>query len=381
ESKPQLNGQKKVKREDVEESDIEILDSPPIKKELVDGGNGGMVPIRNARSDMVLIRVSIVNGNMRETILIEVPSTTRVCSLGLHPDLKIYIKDNKNEWRYNGDVLGSLPISALSSLTKKRPIDLICTVQKEEGDKMRGGEGESNGRIKTKEKRRGSALALIDNSSNAPRNLNSIDNSTPIQSHSIPDNQEMMDDFATDDVKNEDETESIPEENEHDGEKDDSVPLVDTTRKTRVGASKVIDYTESSGEEEEREKEKSDDEDEEKEKGEEEDNEPPAKKKRTQKKEEKREMECPKCTKYRSTSVPGMIWHLKVVHRTTASEIGIKFLCACGYKSACSEHNTVRRRSSQKRLSPFIATKNVCKLLNFKIIHDAKSEGVKCIMC
>ncbi|GMT30493.1 hypothetical protein PFISCL1PPCAC_21790, partial [Pristionchus fissidentatus] len=103
---------------------------------------------------------------------------------------------------------------------------------------------------------------------------------------------------------------------------------------------------------------------EETEKGEEkEENEPVAKKRKTQKKEGKREMECPKCKNYRSTSVHAVMFHLRTAHRTTAFVAGFKFLCDCGYKSACAEHNN-----------------SECKLLNFKIIREERA-GVKCIMC
>ncbi|GMT30495.1 hypothetical protein PFISCL1PPCAC_21792, partial [Pristionchus fissidentatus] len=192
ESKPDLNGEKEVKREDEGDSDIEILDYPPIKKELVDGGNGGMVPIGNVRSDKVLIRVNIVDGDLREQILFEVPSSTRVCDLHLHPDLKGFIKNDKSEWRCEGDFLRSIPISSLFSNTKKRPIELMCKIQREEEieDKMRG-VGESNDLIVSKKKEVEDAPDLIDNPSNPPLNSQSIDNSTSLQPNSIHDNDEV----------------------------------------------------------------------------------------------------------------------------------------------------------------------------------------------
>ncbi|GMT30481.1 hypothetical protein PFISCL1PPCAC_21778, partial [Pristionchus fissidentatus] len=145
----------------------------------------------------------------------------------------------------------------------------------------------------------------------------------------------------------------------------------ETSRKSRRVSSKVIDYTESSGEEEEN---KEDDEDyEEKEKGKEkEENEPVAKRRKIQKEEEespisngkRRYMECPKCTNYRSTSVMAILHHLRNVHGTTPSDIGIKFLCDCGHKSASHTHCITGK----------------CNILNFTVIHERKI-GEKCIFC
>ncbi|GMT29770.1 hypothetical protein PFISCL1PPCAC_21067, partial [Pristionchus fissidentatus] len=136
------------------------------------------------------------------------------------------------------------------------------------------------------------------------------------------------------------------------------------------GESNVVDYTESSGEEEE---EKEDDEDyEEREKEEEEENnEPPAKKRKIGKKEQKsvvsngpkREMQCPKCTKYRSASVGALVCHLRQIHGITPSDAGIIFKCGCGNESA--SHSHVSRK---------------CTILNFTIIHE-KTVGAKCILC
>ncbi|GMT30497.1 hypothetical protein PFISCL1PPCAC_21794, partial [Pristionchus fissidentatus] len=79
--------------------------------------------------------------------------------------------------------------------------------------------------------------------------------------------------------------------------------------------------------------------DEETEKEDERENGPVAKKRMTQKKEGKRDMECPKCTNYRSTSLRGLIGHLKRIHGMSPTEAGIKFVCDCGHKSASAEHS------------------------------------------
>ncbi|GMT30480.1 hypothetical protein PFISCL1PPCAC_21777, partial [Pristionchus fissidentatus] len=122
--------------------DIEILDPPPIKKETVDGGNGGAVPIGKADMTTAIIRVNFIDGDLRDTMLLEVPSSTRVCDLHLHPDLKGFIKNDKSEWRCEGDILKSMTISSLSGITAKRPIELMCKEQKEEvEDKKRGEKG------------------------------------------------------------------------------------------------------------------------------------------------------------------------------------------------------------------------------------------------
>ncbi|GMT30473.1 hypothetical protein PFISCL1PPCAC_21770, partial [Pristionchus fissidentatus] len=140
--------------------------------------------------------------------------------------------------------------------------------------------------------------------------------------------------------------------------------------KSNSPASRDIDCPYSSREV--KEEDISDDEDyEEKEKGEEKEKEPPAKKRNIGKSERRsrisngptREMECPKCTNYRFTSVVTIIQHLKYFHGTTPSDAGLMFLCDCGHKSASNAH-----LNSQ------------CKFLNFTIIHE-KKEGVKCILC
>ncbi|GMT30454.1 hypothetical protein PFISCL1PPCAC_21751, partial [Pristionchus fissidentatus] len=122
------------------------------------------------------------------------------------------------------------------------------------------------------------------------------------------------------------------------------------------------------------EEEKSDDEDyEETEKEEEkEEDEPPAKKINIAKKEQKplvsrgpkREMECPKCMNYRSTSVEGFQKHFKSVHGITPFQAGIMFLCDCGIKSSSPSHLVTSK----------------CTILNFTLIQE-KRGGVKCILC
>ncbi|GMT30498.1 hypothetical protein PFISCL1PPCAC_21795, partial [Pristionchus fissidentatus] len=96
---------------------------------------------------------------------------TRVCDLHLHPDLKGFIKNDKSEWRCEGDFLRSVPISSLFSTTKKRPIELMCKIQREEEgeEEMRGGgDEESNELISTTQEFREAALASINNRSIPP---------------------------------------------------------------------------------------------------------------------------------------------------------------------------------------------------------------------
>ncbi|GMT30476.1 hypothetical protein PFISCL1PPCAC_21774, partial [Pristionchus fissidentatus] len=109
-----------------------------------------------------------------------------------------------------------------------------------------------------------------------------------------------------------------------------------------------------------------------------EENEPPAKNRKIMKKEQnirasnglKRKMKCPICMNYRSSSVSGLRYHLKSVHRLTPVAVslslnaGITFLCHCGHKSASDTHYRTQ-----------------CNLRNYKIIRDTKPLGEKCTMC
>ncbi|GMT29765.1 hypothetical protein PFISCL1PPCAC_21062, partial [Pristionchus fissidentatus] len=78
----------------------------------------------------------------------------------------------------------------------------------------------------------------------------------------------------------------------------------------------------------------------------------------------KREMKCPKCTSFRSTSVGSFDQHIRIVHRTTPTAVGIMYLCDCGHKSA----------------SPYHFVKRKCKFVRPTII-DEKQAKVKCTMC
>ncbi|GMT30487.1 hypothetical protein PFISCL1PPCAC_21784, partial [Pristionchus fissidentatus] len=115
--------------------------------------------------------------------------------------------------------------------------------------------------IMTKEECTDAALASINNRSIPPLITQPIDNPTPLQP--FPLSSEILDatvkeeedpfgfindilNFPANELKTKEETESITE-----GEiQDDSVPLLETSRNSRRVSSKVVDYTESSGEEE-----------------------------------------------------------------------------------------------------------------------------------
>ncbi|GMT31733.1 hypothetical protein PFISCL1PPCAC_23031, partial [Pristionchus fissidentatus] len=141
------------------------------------------------------------------------------------------------------------------------------------------------------------------------------------EAESIPETEEEEEEENNADPVDYFDSNSIGDRPFIDSDKDEYVPLLNSSRKTRATASKIINYTESSGEEE-KEEEKLDDEDyEEKRK---EDDGPPTKKRNITNNGQhtvggsKKEMQCPKCKKYRSSNVRALVTHLRDSHRITA---------------------------------------------------------------
>ncbi|GMT09601.1 hypothetical protein PFISCL1PPCAC_898, partial [Pristionchus fissidentatus] len=82
-------------------------------------------------SEIIPVRVAIFDGKVqRKTILIGVSSDTEVCHLPNHPDLIKHIGNGSCEWSCDGDALESVTISLLSGIKTKKPIELMCTVNK-----------------------------------------------------------------------------------------------------------------------------------------------------------------------------------------------------------------------------------------------------------
>ncbi|GMT30491.1 hypothetical protein PFISCL1PPCAC_21788 [Pristionchus fissidentatus] len=163
--------------------DIEVLDPPPIKKEVNEGSNGGMGRSEKLGGETSMIRVNVINEEQSKKISIEASRATRVCDLHLRPDFKRYIKNDQNEWICDGHVLGSVTISRLSGITAKRPIELMCKTLKEEENPV--------DLIVPKEECRDAALDSINNPPIPISITQPIDNSVPIQPDSIPDSSKI----------------------------------------------------------------------------------------------------------------------------------------------------------------------------------------------
>ncbi|GMT30472.1 hypothetical protein PFISCL1PPCAC_21769, partial [Pristionchus fissidentatus] len=89
----------------------------------------------SAGGEIMLARVFIFEGaQQKKKVIVEVPSSTRVCDLHLHPDLCEYIQNDKNEWSCEGDALKRVTIGNVSRITHKRPIELVCRLKKDEGE-------------------------------------------------------------------------------------------------------------------------------------------------------------------------------------------------------------------------------------------------------
>ncbi|GMT30478.1 hypothetical protein PFISCL1PPCAC_21775, partial [Pristionchus fissidentatus] len=104
-------------------------------------------------------------------------SSTRVCDLHLHPDLKEYIKNNRSEWRCDGDKLQRVTISSVSRITDKRPIELTCRMKNDKGEEEKEGKEEENERkeeeipndlVMVKEEFPDAALVFMNNRSISP---------------------------------------------------------------------------------------------------------------------------------------------------------------------------------------------------------------------
>ncbi|GMT30489.1 hypothetical protein PFISCL1PPCAC_21786, partial [Pristionchus fissidentatus] len=194
-------------------------------------------------------------------------------------------------------------------------------------------------------------LDLINNASTLLVTIPLIDMPTPIQQYSIPQDHkdELIDpvvkdeeedpfgfmhdilNYSANDIKHE-KTDPIPE-----GKDENEMHPIDEEEEKDEEELDVGDETEENG--------------------------PQAKKiKRDRKNGATREMECPKCTNYRSKSVFAVDIHFRRVHGTSPSNAGFMFLCDCGDKSPTTIHYI----------------KNECALLNFKLIHE---ERAMCFLC